>query len=256
MMRLHVVYRLYPGENDKRRPDYHSKALCLASAVRSMQQVPDARLVLLVDAVELPDELAAVVPAGADIHYLGGIGNARSYQRQMELVGALPPDDVVYLSEDDYLYCREGFPVLVAGILALTDAEYFGLYDHPDRYTRNDDARLPGPRHVWFAGGRHWRWGESSCMSFGARVSTIQQDMRVHRRFVPKGGYRRNPVSRMLHYNDRRWWRLLQGIGPYRWKVPKRRLVTPIPSLSTHMDTSFMAPAVDWAAVADSVVVR
>lgn len=252
-MRLHVLYRLYPGESDKRRPPFHSKARCLRSAVRALAEVPGARLVLLVDAERLPEEYAGIVPEGTEVTYLGGIGNGRSYRAQLRLLRDLPPDDLVHLCEDDYLYTRDAFSVLVAAAAELDDADYLCLYDHPDRYTRHDDAPLPGPRHVWLAGGRHWRWVESAPMSFGGRVGTFRADAWVHARFSPRGSYRDNVVMRAFNYNDRRFWRLMQGLRPYWWKRPRRRLLSPMPALSTHMDTSFMAPLVDWAAVAESV---
>ncbi|MCU1589888.1 MAG: hypothetical protein JWP11_1144 [Frankiales bacterium] len=249
-MRLHVFYRLYPAESGKRRPTFHTKPLCLQSAFMSLERVPQSRLVLLVDAEDLTADFTAVIPDGTEIQYLGGVGNRVSYQRQLDRLLEIPAGDVVFLSEDDYLYRPEAFSTLMSAVADLPDVGYFGLYDHPDRYTRQDDARIYARRQVRLGGGVHWRLAESSCMTFGALAGTIHSDVRVHRRFVPRGGYRRNPVSRMLHYNDRRFWRLLQGIGPYRWKRPKRQLATPIPSLATHMDMDFMAPGVDWAEVA------
>jgi len=252
---LHLLYRLYPVESLKRRPPYHSKTRCLRSATESLAQVEGARLVLLVDADHLPVEFSEVIPQGLTVErvMLGGIGNARSYERQMDLVRSLPPEDLVYLSEDDYLYCPEAFVTLVAAAAALRgQVDYFSLYDHPDRYVRDDDAPLKARRPVWLAGDRHWRWAESTCMTFGARVETILADARLHARFSPRGTYRENPVSRWRHLNDRRLWRALQGLGP----VPRpnaRRLASPIPSLSTHMDEAFLAPAVDWRSVAEAL---
>src|SRR5437868_2561959 len=138
-MRLHVLYRLYPPESMKRRPPYHSKQLCLRSVVRSLEDVPESRLVLLVDADELPAEYGGVVPAGTETHLLGGIGNGPSYQWQLGLLADLPADDLVYLCEDDYLFAREAFPALVAAAAETREIDYFSLYDHPDRYTRDDD---------------------------------------------------------------------------------------------------------------------
>lgn len=252
-MRLHVLYRLYPPESDKRRPAYHSKVLCLRSVVRALAEVPGSRLVLLVDAKDLPAEYAAVLPPGTEVAFLGGIGNGRSYHAQMRWLRDAADDDLVYLSEDDYLYTRDAFASFVAAAAEMPEVDYFCLYDHPDRYTRDDDVPLPGPRQVWIGGGRHWRWAESAAMSFGGRAGTFRADARVHARFAPRGSFRDNVVMRALRYNDRRFWRLMQGLRPYWWKRPRRRLASPMPSLSTHMDTDFMAPLVDWEAVAASV---
>lgn len=254
-MTFHLVYRLYPGENAKRRPTFHSKLLCLRSAVQSLVRVPGARLLLLVDADELPSAFAALLPSDLPVErlFLGGIGNGPTYQRQLELLEELPPEDVVYLSEDDYLYRPEAFPRLVGAVEALPEVDYFGLYDHPDRYERTDDARPAARRQVWYAEDSHWRWAESTCMSFGARVATLEADRALHRGFVVAGDNYSNPLTRWRNYDDRGMWRKLQGVGRYRWRRPRRVLATALPSLSCHMDTSFLAPGVDWSAVARAV---
>jgi hypothetical protein len=252
---FHLVYRLYPGENAKRRPPYHSKLLCFRSAIQSVKKVEGARLVLLVDADDLPPEYEALLPPDlpVDRMMLGGIGNGGTYQRQLQLIDGLPPDDVVYLSEDDYLYRPEAFGAFVTAVAELPDVDYFGLYDHPDRYERSDDARPAGNKNVWFSGGHHWRWAESTCMSFGARVGTLHADRALHEGFVVAGDNYRNPLTRWMNYDDRGMWLKLQGVGRYWWRRPRRLLATALPSLATHMDTSFLAPGVDWADVAASV---
>lgn len=240
-----LIYRLYPVEQHKRRPPYHSKIRSLRSAAQSLVLAGGERLHLLVDSDALPEEYAAVIPARLDvtIELLGGLGNVGSYRRQMELARSFPPDDLVYLSEDDYLYRPEAFSALVAAAAELPHVDYFSLYDHPDRYTRDDDARLRGGKQLWVAGSQHWRWVESACMTYGARVHTLLADAALHDRFATRGDYP----------DDRLMWRRLQGVGPGKWGAPRRRLASAVPSLATHMDEEFLAPVIDWRAVADIV---
>ena len=49
-------------------------------------------------------------------------------------------------------------------------------------------------------------------------------------------------------------WRSTQGVPPFRLKVPKRLLVSPIPSLATHVESDHLAPGREWGAVANEVL--
>lgn len=239
---LHIFYRSTGGDNKKNRPPYYSKMLCLRSFLGAFEPVRGRAEITFVNDGPMPDDRLAIMERYGKIVSFPGLGNSPSYRETLALAVALPPDSLVYFAEDDYLYMPQALEKLLAAFDEIPAAEYVTLFDHMDRYTRSDDSRR-GYSRLYLAGGLHWRTVESTCMTFGARVRTLQSDAWIHRLgTVPK-----TP-------RDRTIWRCTQGEKEFFWKFPKRTLVGPIPSLATHMDPEGLAPNVDWEAVAREVM--
>jgi len=176
---------------------------------------------------------------------LAGIGNSGSYRHALSRMAQADedPEVVGYLCEDDYLHHPDALRVLEAIGPHLTLGTYVTLYDHPDRYRRDDDLRTLG-RPVEFWDGRHWGAVESTAMTFGTSMATFRADQPLL-----------DLAARFTRYpHDRAIWRTLQGLGlcrPVTWaRSPRRRLLSALPGLATHMETDALGPGTDWAAVA------
>jgi hypothetical protein len=242
-MRVFAIYRTYDGENAKPRLPYYSKLLAFQSFLLSWRQLPSRRLIVAINGPTMPSDLLRLYERYADeVRYIAEKGNKQTYRIALDWVGEAERDDLVYLAEDDYLYQTSAFPQLVTAAERFADVDYFTLYDHLDRYTRTDDARVGRPEFIRLAGDRHWRVVESTCSTYAARASTLKTDRAVLQLLCRTGRIR-----------DRLGWRMTQGIGWWWWKMPKRWLISPIPSLATHMDPGREAPNVDWQAVAERV---
>lgn len=239
---IHFVYRATHATNRKNRPGFFDKSVALASFLRARERVRgDAEILFLLDG-PFPAEGAARLERVGEVERHPGRGNGGSYRRALELPAERrwPDGDLVYLAEDDYLYVPEAFERLEDAARGIPEAAYFTLYDHPDRYRRDDDAD-GGRSRVFLAGGRHWRSVESTCLSFAARTGALRRDLWIHRL-----------GSRGEIPEDRTIWRAVQGLGRFFWRRPRRVLVSPLPSLATHLETEHLAPGVDWEAVAAS----
>lgn len=237
-----AVYRTYDGENGKPRPPYYSKRLAFESFLLSWCRIPagERKLVVLTNTASVPPEIIPLCERYADqVLYWPRGGNRNTFLRSLRLVEEMPSDGFAYFAEDDYLYLPDALPGLRLAATMLPDVEYFTLYDHLDRYTRSDDATFGRREFFRVAGGRHWRVVESTCNTFGGWVSVLRRDAFLHGLFARAGRTR-----------DRMAWRLVQGIGPFFWKIPKRRLMGPIPSLATHLEPPYLAPNVDWNTLA------
>lgn len=242
--RLDIFYRSTGGESSEDRPSYYSKSLCLESMIAAARALEPAPTITFVNDGPMPEERVALMEGAGDVVSLPGLGNSGSYRRTLKMALDVPEDAVVYLAEDDYLYRRDALRKLAGAVGELPDIDYFTLYDHLDRYTRSDDA-VGGLSRVFLAAGHHWRSVESTCMTFAARAEALRHDSWVHRY-----------CTRRSAPDDRKLWRMTQGTTWYRWKLPKRTLVGPVPSLATHMVTPFLAPAIEWEEVAEGVRVR
>lgn len=239
MRRLAVYYRSTGPDRFPRRPPYFDKLGCLRSFLLSVRHVKDRLSVTFVNDGPVPDDRAAVMANWGRVVQLAGIGNSPSFRETVRLALEQPDGTTAYFAEDDYLYVEPAFTRFLEVLDEAPWADYVTLFDHLDRYTRNADARGRPSREVDLAG-QHWRTVESTCMTFGARVGKLRADRSIVRLCtIP----RRRPKDHIM-------WQMLQGIGPFAWKVPKRTLVGPVPSLATHCDAAGLAPLVDWAGIA------
>lgn len=239
MSQLAVFYRSTGPDRFPRRPAYFDKLTCLRSFLGSVRPVREQVAITFVNDGPVPPERTELMARWGDVVQLPGIGNGPSFRDTLRRALAQPDDAIVYFAEDDYLYVEPAFGRLLDVFREAPWVDYVTLFDHLDRYRRTDDARR-GRSRILVAAGQHWRTVESTCMTFGARAHRLRADRGiVHLCTAP----RRRPGDRVM-------WRLVQGIGPFWWKLPKRVLLGPVPSLATHCDTAGLAPVMDWAAVA------
>jgi len=182
-----------------------------------------------------------------EIVELGKTNNALSCLKAVQLASSLPDDELVLLSEDDYLWLPVAVTEIV-GALGSLPGDYVTGYDHPVRY--QPDYSLGADWEHWYTtihihGERHWRSQESTCMTFAATALTLRQDYTYFDRYHDNG--KNTPADREL-------FRHLCGLGAYRdVDTPRRLLLGPMPSLATHAHLPWLAPSVDWDAVAASV---
>jgi hypothetical protein len=139
----------------------------------------------------------------------------------------LKSTDIVYLCEDDYFHRAGAMKILEEG---LDIAEYVTLYDHPDKYVGN------GPNPFVIHEGEvalvrktetcHWKFTNSTTLTFASRVGTLRYDEDVHVKWCAQG--------KSLDFN------LFIDLG----SMKGRTLISSMPGYSTHLqppwvDTSF-----------------
>lgn len=242
-MKLHVIYRSAPGDSKSdKRPIYFNKTNCLISFLSSYKKLQEGNrgdLIFLNDGEVSKEQNKLMNSVKSEIINLGGVGNSSSLKSAYGFLESKSwdDDDMVYFAEDDYLYKEEAFPYLINAIYDIDKADYFSLYDHPDRYTRVDDVDS-GKGRVFISRNSHWRTIESTCQTYGVFVGILKKDLWIHK----IGTLGNTPQGREM-------FRASQGIGKYFLKFPKRVLVSPIPSLCSHMESEFLAKNVDWEQV-------
>lgn len=246
-MKINFIYRSAPGDaKSAARPDYFDKRKCLKSFLSAFSELPIAKrgdLIFLNDG-EMSEEYKQVVNEfSSNEIQLGGVGNSKSLRaaHEVALSSNFEENDLVYFAEDDYLYKKEAFILLSNAAEDIPEADYFTLYDHPDRYTRTDDVNK-GLSNVFVSRDCHWRSVESTCQTYCVRLKSFRKDRNIHylgtSLKVPRG---------------REMFRLVQGIGKYFWRFPKHKLIAPMPGLATHMETKFLSNLVDWQKINSSI---
>lgn len=238
---LHIFYRACSIENNKPRPAFYSKAVCLQSCIIALKRVQPARLVVVHDG-PVSDEFLTLLDSHGEIVELAGVGEAQSFNFTLELAAKCDPGDLVYLAEDDYIHAPEAFQKLCECFEQLP-CDYVTLFDDPLRYHLSEDVPPDEPLHhdaLYVSSSHHWRTIESTTLTFGGRVDRIAEDRAL---FAPHV-LRRAADKRYIA--DRESWRELQGLGTYASTGYRRALLGAIPSLATHCEVTALSPTVDW----------
>lgn len=269
-MRVHVVYRVAGAENLRGRPPFYSKLLSLQSLLRAREECDAPIDVVFLADGPLPQELQRwMSSAGEVVPLRRGSGMYRSYLEALALPGnrGWPDEDLVYFVEDDYLHRPAALQRLAEAAQALPEAAYLGLYAQFDwRRTRRLDV-----------GDCVWHIAHSTTSTFATRIGTLREDRWIHRLgFVAESSPDTDVCSTYRGVRPFRWDYLigdLAGLEPGGAWPPRRRLkraagqaalnllavkagfrrrllVSAYPSLATHLAVPYLAPEVDWEAVA------
>ncbi|MGX5655280.1 hypothetical protein ACWKWC_10965 [Geodermatophilus nigrescens] len=287
-MALRLVYRSYGGENQKNRPEYFDKRSCLLSFLRSADAVGGDVELVFVNNGPIAEERVAMMREHGTIVDLPGVGVHASYASALGVAtdGRWPDTDVVWFSEDDFLYRPEAFSALAEAAAALPEADYLGLYgSSPDAPHTQPGPGLHRPRTwtdlpPWRVGDQEWVRFYSTTATFGARIGALREDLGIFRWCtVPHRNMFRDHDTSLLYqgfepYSYRRLARDLVGGAPgtakekvreafmapfmlatnlrsHRRSDRRRLLVGPRPNLATHVELGYIASGTDWAEVAN-----
>jgi len=282
-MTLHLVYRMYGGENIKGRPAFYSKKTSLASFLQA-SEVAGAEAVVFADGA-IPDALRNMAAARCRVVDLPGgpVGMRTSYWTALRFPDreGWADDDLVYFCEDDYLHDSQAFAALEAAADAISSAGYFALYASTPRH-----PIAPGVHHTvpadWVerpyveVDGHRWVNVPSTASTFGARVGTLRADLGIFRQgmipypsryldhetcLVYQGRFPYSPAELIIGPANTRFRSGLRAVAAnavltpfrlaYEFRALTRRrhphlLYAADPNFACHLETEFMAPGVDW----------
>lgn len=226
-----VYYRICDHGYAKNKPYYITKENCLANAV---SQFPISEVEWHVLADNVSDETYTMIlkylPAECVKRVCVGSG-AGTFRMVYDEALAQEDNALIYFLEDDYLHLN-GSLKLLKTVAASGCSDYITLYDHPDKYS--DKSQNPfvyggGEKSkVLYIGNHHWKETNSTTMTFAAFVSTLKKDKNFFGRWTST----KHPFDFYI------FTELL--------RCANRVLLSPIPSMSTHGETEFLALGIDW----------
>ena len=228
---IHIFYRICDVGYPKEKPSYITKENCLRNAVLTF---PLEKVDWHVVADNVCDETYQMILRYVPEKFVKrvSVGHGAGTFR-MVLLDALElnDNDLIYFLEDDYLHLPKSLENLVE-CAECNNEDYITLYDHPDKYSYFDGYSLMGEkRELYFTGSHHWKTTCSTTMTFASFVSVLKRDKKVFMRWTET----KHPYDFQIF------------IELFLFK--KARLVSPIPSLSTHGETKFLAPGIDWESI-------
>jgi len=262
-----VAYRVYPKvakpaeglpfSEDK----YLLSEICLRSFRRSLGSLR-AKVWVLLDGCA--DEYAQLfqkyfAPEDLVLLRLPGIGNGKTFLRQIEILTEQEDAELIYFAEDDYVYRPDEFKLMVDFMRSHNDVHFVSPYDHPEYYRM---ALLRKPSWIRCFQDRHWRTAATTCLTFLTTRSTLRRTQWIFRTFAWR------------NYDWSLWMSLtkmnvFKPVGFCRWLVRDRFLVkvliktwlfgtpqilfgkrynlwTPMPAIASHLDAQRLSVATDW----------
>jgi len=268
---LAVAYRVYPKISKAPPFPFKNKLelveLCLKSFKLALGSLKTKMWVLLDNC---PPEYTTLFQnnfpdCDLEIINLSGIGNLPTFQKQIEILSSQKASEVVYFAEDDYLYVPNQIDRLVKFLKKnpdcfVTPYDHFNYY-HFDLYQHKNSIQL--------FENRHFRTGFSTCLTFLTNQQTLRKTRKIFESYV-KGNHDAsvwfcltkppilNPFQFIWHpIRNSFWlpiiakaWRycFFQVLMGRRWC-----LWVPIPAVATHLDQAFIAPAVDWKMILNTL---
>lgn len=262
MIDLVIAYRIYPGIS--KVPAFHStdklllSELCLSSFRRALGGL---RIKLWAILDGCPPEYDALFKqhfenCEIEIIHTNSIGNLATFSLQIDLLTQQSEAEYVYFAEDDYFYLPNALEEMVGFMRKNRDVDFVTPYDHPDSYftSSGHERHLVRP---W--GDRYWRTASSTCLTFLTSREVLLQTASMFKTYssgnmdcslwlalTEKLGL----VNPRIHWHDsfhfkiwartwlRGWRRILFG--------RRYKLWAPLPTLATHMESTCLAPSVDW----------
>ena len=217
---LHLVYRSYAGENSKPRPSYYSKELALVSMLRAVaaQRRQGGRVeISFLNDGQIPAESVDTMARHGEVVPIVGGSARRSYRAALGWAAAQnwPGEDLVWFAEDDYLYAEDALVQLMDAAANVRGADYFSLWGHlaldtaapcSAPRTRAREMSVDDQDAVEMSGIR-WYRQMSTTSTFGARVATLHEDLRMLR-VVPFSGGAWDHATCLS----------LQGYQPFGWQ--------------------------------------
>ncbi len=240
-----TFYRLSDRGNGKKMLQHATKLYCLENYLSVFGK---ENLFVIADNCER--ETISKIEEKGVVPLVTALGNSGSFLYALDLaLTRLDDEDYVYFVEDDYLHLPGSRELLKEG---LEIADYATVYDHPDKYVNfsgggsnpfvQDGGELS---RVLLTKSTHWKETNSTPMTFAVSVKILREDQAFWK------GYKKNSFRLFCQLRGEprggvdKIKRILFGRRP---KKP-RRIVSSIPGRSTHCETAWLSPFVDWTKV-------
>jgi hypothetical protein len=264
---LAVCYRIYPGVSGKPIFGFKEKFPMLKLNLETFKQgLGDLKVkmwVLLDSCPPSYTELLQHIFPNVEMVLIPLVkaGNGATFRKQSEILSMQTDADLVFFAEDDYIYLPRSVERTVQFMRRHPEADFASPYDHADLHTKYIH-RIRGRETV--EDGCRWRTTVSTCLTFMGRREAVAGAMPVI------NTYNANPdlamwmsLTKMRVGNPWSWFRSL-GDGKFfaashalAWYFGWRQILfgkrfqlwAPDPGLATHMESTGLAPGVDWAAL-------
>jgi hypothetical protein len=232
---MKIIYRISDAGYNKVKPLYINNGNCLRNAVRVFGK---ENFHVIADNVS-EETKRIILECGIEdkqIHYVSVGHGAGTFNLGLDLALEQNDNEVIYFLENDYLHTKNANTIIMEGINL--GADYVSGYDHPDKYipaSRGGNPQIEDDggetTKVYLTKSSHWKITNSTTMTFAAKVSTLKRDEAILRKYTNMGHYPQD-YKMFLELREN-----------------NAILVTSIPGISTHGETMWLSPVIDWESV-------
>jgi len=265
---LAVCYRIYPRVSGRPIFAFKDKLALVRLNLESFKEAAgDLKIRMWVLLDNCPPAYAALVKSifpdvPTDIIALEGEGNQATFGRQIDILAAQNASELVYFAEDDYLYLPRSLERAVAFLKLHPEADALTPADHAAYHYRYVDRVRS---RECLENGHRWRMVGSTACTFMIRRQALADTAHVFKT------YSRNNSDlglwmALTKFRVLNPWSFVRGFGDgifipgsqlLAWRHAWRQIIfgkrltlwSPTPSLATHMQSSDVAPNVDWEQV-------
>ena len=138
-------------------------------------------------------------------------------------------DDIIYFLEDDYIHKPGWVDVLLDGFKYI-DADYYTLYDHPNKYYPELIDKFP--THLFNTPSAHWRTTISTTNTYACKFKTLKKHFDIHIQYC-------DLEAKWVKDHDK---------FSHLWSIGSN-LVSCVPGYSSHVEENMLSPVVDWSKI-------
>ena len=227
---MKIIYRISDSGYNKIKPKYINNRNCLWNAVNTFQEVDFEDWIVIADNVsEETDVIIQGYVPKERIEYVSVGHGAGTFNLALDKALTFDDNEIVYFIENDYLHLPNSKKIIEEGLNEI-GADFVSLYDHPDKYIDGANPYVQGGgemTRVMLSTSSHWKVTNSTTMTFASKVKTLRKTENILREYT-QGSYPRDFDMFVHLYNSAHY------------------LVTPIPGYSTHGETAWLTPLIDW----------
>lgn len=214
----------------KVRPEWFSKQVCWDN----LNDTADANTEITVMFDGEPDSTNFM--HGMDINMIckPGGNDGKSFLNLLEHVRDLNIEDdtILYFVEDDF-YHRPGWTNILREGFTYISADYITLYDHKDKYTEPMYDSLQSK--IIVTPSVHWRTTPSTTNTYAMLSQTFKKHYKLHEEYCD--------LVKGFTFDHAKFTRLWQEGS---------NLISCIPGYSTHCESAWMSPAINWESYVNS----
>ena len=227
---MKIIYRISDSGYNKVKPKYINNRNCLWNTVNMFQGVDFEDWTVIADNVsEETDVIIQSYIPRERIDYVSVGHGAGTFNLALDKALTFNDNEIVYFIENDYLHLPGSKRIIEEGLDEI-GADFVSLYDHPDKYIDGANPYVQGGgemTRVMLSTSSHWKVTNSTTMTFASKVKTLRKTENILREYT-QGSYPRDFDMFVHLYNSAHY------------------LVTPIPGYSTHGETAWLTPLINW----------
>lgn len=231
---MKIIYRISDAGYSKVKPDYINNENCLKNALKVFPWGEHEWSIIADNISEETNDMIQKYIPRSYIYYVSVGHGAGTFNIALDEALQSPDDEIIYFIENDYLHKPESYKIIEEGFGL--EAAFVSLYDHPDKYIGPEHGGNPycgggaEDTRVYLTDSCHWKITNSTTMTFASKVSTLKRVEPILRQWT--NGTHPNDFQMFLELREH-----------------NELLITPIPGYSTHGETAWLTPLIDWSKI-------